>query len=50
MIYCNDGLKQILNLVKNNSHTNILLLSLPQRHDLIPTCAVNDEISTLIEN
>jgi hypothetical protein len=43
---CNNGLKQILNLVKNNSHTNILLLSLPHRHDLIPTCAVNDEIST----
>jgi hypothetical protein len=43
---CNNGLKQILTLVKNNTHTNILLLSLPHRHDLIPSCAVNDEIST----
>jgi hypothetical protein len=39
------GLRHIINFVKDNSHTNIILLSVPHRYDLIKSSCVNNEIS-----
>ena len=40
-----EGLRQILNFVRTNNHTNIVLLCLPYRHDLIDWSCVNKEIT-----
>jgi hypothetical protein len=40
----NEGLRNILNFIKTNSHTNIVLLSVPYRYDLESWACVNDEI------
>jgi len=39
-----DGLKHITNSVKVNSHTNIILMSVPHRHDLSEWSCVNSEV------
>ena len=39
-----DGLKHITNFVKLNSHTNIILMSVPHRHDLSEWSCVNSEM------
>jgi len=39
-----DGLKHITNFVKVNSHTNIILMSVPHRHDLSEWSCVNSEV------
>ena len=39
-----DALKHITNLVKVNSHTNIILLCLPHRYDLPESSCVNSEV------
>jgi hypothetical protein len=40
-----DGLKHITNFVKVNNHTNIILMSAPQRHDLSERSCVNSEVN-----
>jgi hypothetical protein len=40
------GLRPILNFVRNNSHTNIVLLDVPHRYDLANWSCVNNEINT----
>jgi hypothetical protein len=39
-----DGLKHINNFVKVNSHTSIILMSVPHRHDLPESSCVNSEV------
>jgi hypothetical protein len=39
------GLTQIRNFVKENSHTNVILMNLPNRQDLKATSCVNQEIN-----
>jgi len=39
-----DGLKHITNFVKVKSHTNIILISVPHRHDLSEWSRVNSEV------
>jgi hypothetical protein len=39
-----DGLKHIINFVEVNSHTNIILMSVPHRHDLPEWSCVNSEV------
>jgi hypothetical protein len=39
-----DGLKHIVNIVKMNSHTNIILMSVPHRHNLSEWSCVNSEV------
>jgi hypothetical protein len=39
------GLSHIINFVKDNGHTNIVLLSVPHRYDLIKSFCVNKEIT-----
>jgi len=39
-----DGLKHIVNFVKMNSNTNIILMSVPHRHDLSERSCVNSEV------
>jgi len=41
-----DGLKHITNFVKVNSHTSIILMSVPHRHDLPEWSCVNSEVQT----
>jgi hypothetical protein len=38
------GVKHILDLMINSSHTNVILLSVPHRHDLISDSCVNREV------
>jgi hypothetical protein len=38
------ALLHITNFIKENSHTNIILLSVPHRHDLMESSCVNNEI------
>jgi hypothetical protein len=40
------GLRHILNFVSNNTHTNIILLGVPHRHDLADWSCINNEINT----
>jgi hypothetical protein len=40
------GLKHIVNFVKLNSHTNIILMSVPRRHDLPDWSCMNSEVKT----
>jgi acetate kinase len=37
-------LRNIKNFMMNNNHTNIILVSIPHRHDLIENSCVNNEI------
>jgi hypothetical protein len=39
-----EGLKHLVNFVQSNSHTNILLMCVPPRHDLTEWSCVNNEI------
>jgi lysophospholipase L1-like esterase len=39
-----EGLRNILNFVKTNTHTNIVLLTVPHRYNLESWSCVNDEI------
>jgi len=39
-----DRLKHVTNFVKMNSHTNIILMSVPHRHDLYEWSCVNSEV------
>jgi YbbR domain-containing protein len=39
-------LKHILNFIKHSNNTNIILLSVPHRHDLMDSSCVNSEIRT----
>jgi L-lactate utilization protein LutC len=39
-----DGLKHITYFVKNSSHTNIILMNAPHRHDLNVSSCVNNEV------
>ncbi|PNF38678.1 hypothetical protein B7P43_G18384, partial [Cryptotermes secundus] len=39
-----EALRNILNFIKTNSHTNIVLLNIPHRYDLENWSCVNDEI------
>jgi hypothetical protein len=41
---CKEGLRKILNFIKTNSHTNIVLLTVPHRYDLESWACVNGEI------
>jgi hypothetical protein len=38
------ALRQIRNFIKSNDHTNIILVSVPQRYDLLESSCVNNEI------
>jgi hypothetical protein len=38
------GIKHILNLLINSTHTHVILLSVPHRHDLINDSCVNREV------
>jgi hypothetical protein len=40
------GLKYIVNFVEINSHTNIILVSVPHRYDLSDWSGVNNEVNT----
>jgi hypothetical protein len=33
----------VLNFVRNNTHTNIILMSVPHRHDLVSWLCINNE-------
>jgi hypothetical protein len=37
-------IKQISNFVQNNLHTNVIVLNLPTRRDLVDQSCVNNEI------
>jgi hypothetical protein len=39
-----DGLKHIINFVKVNSHTNVILMSVPHHHDLFEWSCVYSEV------
>jgi HKD family nuclease len=39
------GLEHIVKFVKENSHTNIVIMEAPQRHDLSILSCVNNEVS-----
>jgi hypothetical protein len=43
-----EGLRQVLNFVRTNNHTNIVLLCLLYRHDLTDWSCVNKEITYFI--
>jgi hypothetical protein len=38
------GLRNILNFIKNNSHTNIILIGAPHRFDLLDSSCVNNDV------
>jgi len=38
------GMKHILDVLINSTHTNVILLSVPHRHDLINDLCVNREV------
>jgi hypothetical protein len=38
------GMEHILDLLINSSHTNVILLSVPHRHDLIHDSCINREV------
>jgi hypothetical protein len=40
------GLRHILDLVINSSHTNVILMNVPHRHDLMKESCVNKEVET----
>jgi hypothetical protein len=40
------ALTHILNFIKDNNNTNIILLNVSHRHDLMDLCCVNNEIRT----
>ena len=40
-----EGQKHIIDFVDKNRHTNIIVMSVPHRHDLINTSCVNTEVS-----
>jgi hypothetical protein len=44
------GMKHILDLVLNSSHTNVILLGVPHRHDLIKDLCVNKEVEVFNRN
>jgi hypothetical protein len=39
-----NGLRHLVNFVKNNSHTNIIVINVPHRHDLVNWSCVNREV------
>jgi capsular polysaccharide biosynthesis protein len=39
-----EGLRHVLNFVRNNTHTNIILMSVPHRHHLVSWSCVNNEV------
>jgi hypothetical protein len=39
-----EGLGQIRNFVENLNHTNVIVMSVPYRHDLAPNSCVNHEV------
>jgi len=41
------GVKHVLDLLINLSHTNVILLSVPHRHDLISDSCVNREVDVV---
>jgi hypothetical protein len=45
-----SGMKHILDLVINATHTNVIQLSVPHRHDLINESCVNREVKILNNN
>jgi len=38
-------LHQIVNFAKNHNHTNVIVMSVPCRYDLVPKSCVNDEVN-----
>jgi hypothetical protein len=40
-----NGLRNVVNFIQSNNHTNIILLSVPHRFDLMKSSCVNEEIS-----
>jgi len=42
----NNALTHIINCVKSRKHTNVLIVSLPARFDLLSTSCVNKEVIT----
>ena len=40
------AMRHIRNFIKSNNHTNIILVSVPHRHDLIQSSCVNSEIKS----
>jgi len=44
------GVKHILDLLINLSNTNVILLSVPHRHDLISDSCVNREVDVFISS
>jgi lysophospholipase L1-like esterase len=41
-----NGLRHLMNFVKETKHTNIILISVPHRHDLLYWSCVNKEVET----
>jgi hypothetical protein len=41
---CMVGMNHILDLVINSSHTNVILMNVPHRHDLMKESCVNKEV------
>jgi hypothetical protein len=41
-----NGLRYLINFVKETKHTNIILISVPHRHDLVYWSCVNKEVET----
>jgi len=41
-----DGLQHLSNFVKSNTHTNIILTTVPHRHDIPDWSCVNSEVKT----
>lgn len=42
-----QALRNINDFLMNNNHINIILVSIPHRHDLVETSCVNNEIRTV---
>jgi lysophospholipase L1-like esterase len=41
---CKDTLKHLCNFIKNNQMVNIVVMTAPPRHDLLPSSCVNSEV------
>jgi hypothetical protein len=39
-----NGLRYLVNFVKNNSHTNVTIINVPHQHDLVNWLCVNREV------
>jgi hypothetical protein len=42
-----EGIKHILDVVRNSDHTNVILMTVPHRQDLIRNSCINNAVEAL---